>query len=128
MLKIFWRKKARMRLKEKNNSRDNFRNMKQKETDSPRNEDRHKRDRDVRKIPKYCHFWNNGSCKNGDNCSFLHKEMPPCKYQDNCYYKDTNYPFFHEVRRKSRFRNSHSKWEAPRHSMNKQSQRNRYLK
>ena len=41
----------------------------------------------------YCRFWNNGYCRMGDICKYLHEESPECFYQDQC--RDNKCVYFH---------------------------------
>lgn len=51
-------------------------------------------------MPRICNFYNQGKCKNGNDCKFLHVNLPPiseeqcqffikgdCKYDDKCHLK-----------------------------------------
>ena len=41
----------------------------------------------------YCRFWNNGYCRMGDICRYLHEESPECYNQDQC--RDNKCVYFH---------------------------------
>ena len=42
----------------------------------------------------FCIFWNRGKCDYGISCKYLHEESPECRYQENCYRKESC-RFFH---------------------------------
>ena len=48
-----------------------------------------------RKNNGFCFHWNRGRCSFGDFCLFSHEESPACRFQENCYRKETC-KFFHE--------------------------------
>ena len=43
----------------------------------------------------YCIHWNRGHCKFDDmKCNFIHRNIPPCKFQERCYKPECK--FFHD--------------------------------
>ena len=58
-------------------------------------------DRDVRNKKRFCHFWNYGSCYNGDKCEYLHEEIPLCCFDNEC--DNDNCSFFHTIKRKTKW-------------------------
>ena len=51
---------------------------------------RNDKDRDVRsnsnsfEKKRFCNYWNYSSCDFGDNCKYLHEEIPSCRFQEKC--------------------------------------------
>jgi hypothetical protein len=86
--------------------------------DSRKNNDQSLKNKNNYQNKTLCYFFNYGTCKYGDNCEYVHDEIPPCKYQERC--NNNSCSFFHEVNRKSRNRRS-----APRANL-QQNQRQSY--
>ena len=37
-----------------------------------------------RKTKGFCSFWNNGNCRFGESCMYLHENAPFCRFQSDC--------------------------------------------
>ena len=53
---------------------------------------RHQKE-NARNSNKICIYWNNGFCHNGEECAYIHEEIPECKFQDRC--KNNRCSYFH---------------------------------
>ena len=40
-----------------------------------------------------CIYWNQGYCRYGFECKFIHEEIPECKFQERC--QNFQCPYFH---------------------------------
>ena len=59
------------------------RGFKRRNVDSRNDDGKYSRNPSETVKNKYCHYWNNGTCRYSDkDCRYLHKEAPECWYSD----------------------------------------------